>query len=203
MNIENTNFELPNLRAPVVIIIGPPGAGKTAVGKQLAIALNWDFYDTDALIEEATSMKIATIFSQSEKLFRQLEKNLLKKFTETFKNNKNDTKSTRGTIISCGGGLPVPKENFDNLKLLGKIVCLNAPIIVLMERVAHVTHRPLLNASNESTEVKQNPHSERLSKLETLLVERQEVYAQAEYQINTGNQSVEQVVTTIRTLLKL
>ncbi|MGW8368203.1 MAG: shikimate kinase, partial [Gammaproteobacteria bacterium] len=45
-----------------VFLIGPMGAGKTAVGKQLARRLGWDFVDSDREIEKRTGVDIPFIF---------------------------------------------------------------------------------------------------------------------------------------------
>ena len=204
MNIESINFELPNLKLPVIIIIGPPGAGKTVVGRQLAKVLNWDFYDTDTLIEQATSMKVTEIFSQhNEIVFRQLENILVNKITEIHQKFHEIAQSGTGTIISCGGGLPVPLENFANLEKLGEIICLQAPASLLLERISQIKNRPLLNSNLIEGKDISHPPSEPLSRLEALLSERKETYAKAKHQINTNNQSVEEIVITIKTLLKL
>jgi shikimate kinase len=36
--------------APVAVLVGPPGAGKTTVGRALAALLSVPFMDTDAVI---------------------------------------------------------------------------------------------------------------------------------------------------------
>ncbi len=204
LNIERINFNLANLKLPIIIIIGPPGAGKTVVGLGLSQCLNWDYYDTDVLIEQATSMTVSEIFSKHKEIvFRQLEGALVNQMTKMCQKPADNTKSSGGTIISCGGGLPIPPQNFANLLKLGDIVCLQASASVLIERVGPVKHRPLLNLNIADEENTQTNSTEQLFRLEKLLSERQEVYAQAPYQIDTSNKSIEAVVATIRILLKL
>ncbi len=204
MNTSHINFQLPDLKLPIVTIIGPPGAGKTAVGKQLADSLGWDFYDTDALIENATALKIAEIFSNDgEKSFRLLESNLVKYISALTEGNHIVSKGG-GTIISCGGGLPVPSDNFAHLAKWGKMLCLQAPLPTLMERVSRVKDRPLLNPTiTVSDQLSPSHNSERLSRLSSLVEERKAVYARADYQIDTANRSIEDIAIEIRELLKL
>ena len=95
------------------------------------------------------------------------------------------------------------EKNFANLLKLGKIVCLQAPASVLIERTAHVTHRPLLNLNDLEQQDTHTKHSQRSAQLEKLLAGRKATYARAEYQIDTNNETVETVVTRIRTALKL
>ncbi len=47
---------------PRVILIGPPGAGKSSVGKSLARLLNDEFVDTDSVIAEQENLSISEIF---------------------------------------------------------------------------------------------------------------------------------------------
>ena len=60
---------------PVAILIGPPGAGKSSVGKSLALYLDAQFHDTDDLIENEQGMSISEIFlDKGETFFRECEK---------------------------------------------------------------------------------------------------------------------------------
>ena len=62
------------MNAPVAVLIGPPGAGKTAVGPLLAELLGTSFRDTDADVSAATGQPVSDIFiEQGEQAFRQLE----------------------------------------------------------------------------------------------------------------------------------
>src|SRR5262249_1788769 len=55
-----------------IILIGPPGGGKTTVGAAVAALLGWSFMDTDALVERAAGRSIPEIFaSEGEPLFRE------------------------------------------------------------------------------------------------------------------------------------
>jgi shikimate kinase len=61
--------------APVAILIGPPGAGKTTVGGLLAALLGAEFLDTDSAIEEVAGKPVSDIFiSDGEAVFRELER---------------------------------------------------------------------------------------------------------------------------------
>ncbi|HEV2937419.1 MAG TPA: shikimate kinase [Streptosporangiaceae bacterium] len=61
--------------APVAVLIGPPGAGKTSVGPLLAERLGTSFRDTDADISAAAGQPVSDIFiGQGEPAFRQLER---------------------------------------------------------------------------------------------------------------------------------
>lgn len=57
-----------------IVLIGPPGSGKSTVGRFLSKRLDRKFLDTDSLIEEKSKKKIAEIFvDEGEEAFRKLE----------------------------------------------------------------------------------------------------------------------------------
>ena len=68
---------------PRVILIGPPGAGKSSVGKSLARLLSEKFVDTDTVIAEQEKQSIGEIFvDKGEPYFRQIEEEVLIKQLE-------------------------------------------------------------------------------------------------------------------------
>jgi shikimate kinase len=61
--------------SPLVVLVGPPGAGKTTVGRRLATRLGVDFRDTDADVEAAAGAPVYDVFiDQGEEAFRALER---------------------------------------------------------------------------------------------------------------------------------
>jgi shikimate kinase len=59
----------------VAILIGPPGAGKSAVGPLLADRLGVGFRDTDADVTDAVGKPVGDIFIEDgEQAFRELER---------------------------------------------------------------------------------------------------------------------------------
>lgn len=86
----------PAPRPRVIVLTGPMGAGKTAVGGQLARHLSAHFYDTDHVIEQRTGRTIAEIFAvDGEAAFRQLEEQTC---VDLIQNAK------PCTILALGGG---------------------------------------------------------------------------------------------------
>jgi len=60
---------------PLVVLIGPPGAGKSAVGPLLADRLGVEFRDTDADVGDAAGKPVGDIFIEhGEEAFRELER---------------------------------------------------------------------------------------------------------------------------------
>ena len=79
-----------------ILLIGPPGAGKSTVGEALAKDLQVDFIDTDQLIEEETGKTITDIFVvDGEPHFRLIELETLR-----------GVLTRQAGVISLGGGAP-------------------------------------------------------------------------------------------------
>jgi len=82
------------MSAPVAILIGPPGAGKTTVGRLLAGLLEAEFLDTDDVVEEAAGKPVSDIFiSDGEAVFRGLEREAVAR-----------TVASHRGILALGGG---------------------------------------------------------------------------------------------------
>ena len=57
-----------------IYLIGFMGSGKSTLGRKIARALNYDFYDLDNYIESITGVSVSAMFlQQGEKYFRTLE----------------------------------------------------------------------------------------------------------------------------------
>ena len=84
-----------------IILIGFMGAGKTTIGRQLALALGLQFYDLDWYIEMRYHKKVSDIFAEEgEEHFRDLERRMLHEVAEF-----------EDVVISCGGGTPCFGDN--------------------------------------------------------------------------------------------
>lgn len=80
-----------------IVLIGPPGAGKTSVGKAVAKATSSSFSDTDNLIEMEIGKSIAEIFvDDGEEFFRAVEERIC---LEALRNGDG--------VLSLGGGAPL------------------------------------------------------------------------------------------------
>ncbi|HEY9715071.1 MAG TPA: shikimate kinase [Chroococcales cyanobacterium] len=173
-----------------VVIIGPPGSGKTSAGTALAKRLGVPFFDTDDLIEKQESMKVHEIFSRDgEAGFRKLERQLLEKLA--------CPETDQGQfVMATGGGIAVAPGNFELLTKIGTVVCLRASAGCLAVRLVGDSSRPLL--ASESSNL-----SEKEKKLDELLAARAAVYGRAPYAVHTDNLEPAQVAEAIEAMLAL
>jgi len=135
-----------NKKRSNIVLIGFMGSGKSSVGKALAKRLGYDFIDTDMMIEKKAGCSINKIFeTKGEEYFRDMESSILKDILST----------TRGGVISTGGGLPMRSKNREALKSIGKIVYLKASKETLVKRLSKDTTRPLLKGEDVAIRVEQ------------------------------------------------
>lgn len=146
-----------------LFLIGMMGAGKTTVGQILATRLNYRFFDTDAVIEQATGRSISNIFAtDGEAAFRQVESQVLAELSTYTK-----------LVIATGGGIVLQQMNWSYLRH-GLMIWLDVPVEQLYDRLKTDTSRPLLQQENPQ-------HI-----LQTLLDQRHALYAQADLHIRIG-----------------
>jgi shikimate kinase len=158
-----------------IVLTGFMGTGKTVVGRLLAQALGWQFFDTDAMIEEETGMSIADIFArQGEPQFRALETQTIRLLG-----------LLDGAVISCGGGAVLKPENMTELEKKGLIICLTAAPETIVERTKHKRHRPLLNEKDPPARIRE------------LLAAREACYRRAHLSIATDGKSPKEIVKEV------
>jgi shikimate kinase len=118
-----------------IVLMGPPGSGKSTVGKALADHLSLEFLDTDALIEQSTGKSITDIFVvDSEPVFRAIE-------LETLASVLN----SEGAIVSLGGGAPISEEAQALIsKSDSHVIFLDVSLSTAAPRVGFNRDRPLL-----------------------------------------------------------
>ncbi|HLF01601.1 MAG TPA: shikimate kinase, partial [Anaerolineales bacterium] len=97
-----------------IVLYGPPGVGKTTVGKALAEKMGREFIDSDPLIENLAGRSIPHIFSQlGEAEFRRLETKVCAELA-----------ARQGAIIALGGGALMNPGNRAAMERSGLVVCL-------------------------------------------------------------------------------
>jgi len=165
---------------PHLILIGPPGCGKSTVGAALAQKLTIDFIDTDVAIESSYGHKISDIFvDKGEEFFRDLEFNVL-----------GQSLLIENCVLSLGGGAPIAQRAQDLLKSANApIFFLDVSLAVAAPRVGFNRDRPLLLG---------NPRAQWQSLAET----RRPIYESlASFVIKVDAMSVEEVVDAIASKL--
>ncbi|MBQ7864260.1 MAG: shikimate kinase [Lachnospiraceae bacterium] len=165
-----------------IILIGYMGSGKSTVGRKAARAVEYNFLDTDALIEKEEGMTIAKLFEEKgEPYFREKETETIRKLIA----------EPKGNIIATGGGLPMKEGNAELLKELGTVIYLKAGTDTLLKRLSGDTARPLLK------------NGDLREKIETMLAIRGPVYeATADLVLQTDNMSFYEIICQIEKLLK-
>lgn len=124
-----------------IIFIGYMGAGKTTIGRQLALSLGQTFYDLDWYIESRMRRTAKQLFDErGEEGFRKVEHNMLHEVAEF-----------EDVVISCGGGAPCFYDNMDYLNRQGATVYLKAEPDVLYGhlKMGRVVRPLLLNKTTE------------------------------------------------------
>ena len=123
---------------PSVFLIGPMGAGKSTLGRQLAQQLGCPFYDSDKVIVERTGADIPWIFDmEGEEGFRRRETEIIDELTRL-----------PGIVLATGGGAVLSEENRRNLHDRGTVFYLWTPVAVQLARTRADRNRPLLQTDN-------------------------------------------------------
>ena len=117
------------------ILIGPPGSGKSTIGKMLAKTLGVAFTDTDSLIEDEEGTSIAQIFiDRGEPWFREVESRVVIR----------EIANLSG-VLSLGGGAPLSELAQDAIrKAKAEVIYLDISLAAAAPRVGFNRDRPLL-----------------------------------------------------------
>jgi shikimate kinase len=157
-----------------LVLIGPPGAGKTTVGQLVAERLGVPFVDTDAVVESRAGRRIPDIFLEDgEPSFRDLERAAVV-----------DVLGTADGVVSLGGGAVLdPRTEAD---LAGqRVVFLDVGIADAARRVGFGQHRPLLGI---------NPRAQWTK----LMADRRAVYERiAGFVVDTAGREAQQVADDV------
>ncbi len=121
-----------------IFLIGPMGAGKSAVGRYLARTLHLSFVDSDDEIESRTGVDIAFIFEkEGEQGFRKREAAVI-----------DDLSKIDGVVLATGGGAVVDPENRSRLGGRGYVVYLYTSVDEQVSRTQRGRKRPMLENDN-------------------------------------------------------
>jgi shikimate kinase len=166
--------------APVAVVVGAMGAGKTTVGQAVAEALGLPFADTDALIEARAGKTVPEIFfDDGEAAFRALE-------VETVASALAGSEG----VLALGGGA-ILHEGTRALLAGHTVVFLSVELADAVKRVGLGAGRPLLSINPRAT-------------LKFLLDERRPLYASvATHTVATDGRTPEEIAAEVTALLKV
>lgn len=164
-------------KKPNVFLIGPMGAGKTTIGRQLARKLRMEFLDSDRVIEERTGADIPLIFEkEGEDGFRKREQAVI-----------DDLSQQSNLVLATGGGAVLNADNRRALAERGIVIYLQSSLKALVERTSKDRNRPLLQGEESTRSV-----------LARLLEQRGPLYQEtARITVDTSNTSIRNVIQAI------
>jgi len=117
-----------------LFLVGPMGAGKSAVGRHLARLLHLEFVDSDEEIESRTGVDIPFIFEkEGEEGFRKREVKVIDELSQR-----------EGVVLATGGGAIADPENRSRLGARGFVIYLHTSVRQQLERTRSGRERPLL-----------------------------------------------------------
>ncbi len=159
-----------------IFLIGPMGAGKSAVGRQLAKLLHLSFVDSDDEIETRTGVDIPFIFEkEGEDGFRKREAKVI-----------DDLSAMESVILATGGGAVVDPQNRSRLGARGFVVYLYTTVDQQLARTQNGRERPML-ANGDSRKI-----------LEDLMSVRDPLYREiADLTVETDGRKVKAVASEI------
>ena len=152
------------------------GAGKSAVGRQLAKMLHLSFLDSDDEIETRTGVDIPFIFEkEGEEGFRKREAKVI-----------DDLSAMDGIVLATGGGAVVGAQNRSHLGARGFVVYLYTTVDQQVARTLKGRERPML-ANGDSRKI-----------LEDLMDARDPLYREiADLTVETDGRKVKAVANEI------
>ena len=120
---------------PKAVLIGPPGAGKSSVGRQLAKLWDCEIFDSDSEIERVSGKKIADIFTdEGEPAFRSIEREVVLKALKV-----------EPGVVALGGGSVLDSAVGEFLQASSiPVLYLEVSISQAAPRVGFNKERPLL-----------------------------------------------------------
>lgn len=160
-----------------IFLIGMPSSGKSTLGKQLAKRLDYQFVDTDELIENQEIASISDIFKyKGEAYFRLIENKILK-----------EIQPNQNLIVATGGGMPCFHGGMDFIKANGTSIFLNVLPEDLLKRIqkSDINNRPLIDKKQKKDDL--------LVSIKKRYEDRLQFYEQADVQID-GSIDVEQIL---------
>jgi len=156
-----------------IVVVGLMGAGKSKVGRRLALRLGLPFFDSDREIETAAGETIEEIFAnRGERVFREGERRVIARLL-----------AQPVHVLATGGGAFMDPATRELVARRGVSLWLRADLDVLVSRVLRRSNRPLLKQGDPRVI------------LAELIERRYPLYAEADVVVDSGEGSPEATVT--------
>jgi shikimate kinase len=158
-----------------IVLVGMMGAGKSSIGRRVALRLGIPFIDADAEIEKAAGMSISDIFAiRGEAEFRAGETRVIARLLES-----------GPQVLATGGGAFVNSETRAAVAAKGISIWLKADFDVLLKRIRRRHDRPLLKTEDPG------------ATLRKLMQERDPIYALADLTVQSRDVLHDRIVDEI------
>ncbi len=159
-------------------LIGMPASGKSTLARKVKSQYKWQAIDLDEEIEKILQKPILQIFAkEGEPFFRKIEAETLRKIP--IRSQK---------IIATGGGTPCFHQNLDYMLGVGKVVFLDVPLSVLLERILSQKQQRPMFAQKTASQIQDF--------LEKLYQERLPFYKKAHFRITECNE-IEKIIEDV------
>ena len=156
-----------------IVLVGMMGAGKSSIGRRLAIRLGLPFADADTEIETAAGMTIAEIFAKhGEPYFRAGEARVIARLLDH-----------GPQVLATGGGAIMDQRTRDLIQIKGISIWLKADLDVLNKRTKRRGERPLVD------------------KMKDLLPLREPIYALSDIVVQSRDEPHDTIVDEIAAAL--
>ena len=169
-----------------VALVGLRGTGKSTVGRDLATRLNWEFLDSDSIVQERAGKTIRQLFADGgEGEFRRLETSIVQ---ECCKREQ--------VVIATGGGAVLNPDNVAALRQNGFVVHLTASPSELWRRISQ-------DRATAETRPRLTDADSELDELKKLMLSRATLYAQARHaEVDVEGRSPDEVMEAIVILMR-
>ena len=125
-----------------ISLIGMPGAGKSVLGELLAARLDWEFIDTDRLIETRVGTGLQQLLDDQGYLaVRQIEETAILSL------------QPRRRVIATGGSAVYSEKGMAHLKERSTLVFLDIDLDTVRQRIHNFSERGIASAQDQTLEM--------------------------------------------------
>lgn len=165
--------------SPRVVLVGPPGAGKSTIGRRLARAMNLPLVDSDDLIAKGEGKPTGEVYSElGEERFRDVEAEYVARALAS------------GGVVSLGGGA-VLTESTRKLLQAHNVVWIDVSVEEGVRRTSGNDSRPVLKAEDPEAHYR------------ALLESREPYYREvAMHRVRTDSRPPQRLVAEILSLIE-